>query len=97
VTSPYDDTPAMASARANLDRAQRLRGFAKDATTSNLRMRLLAVARECEQVAGQNVPEPRFKHGRWIEHRSIRDERRSGRELDVKSPGSEPHVRLQGA
>ena len=77
MTSPYDDTPARVSAKANRDRAQRIRALANEATTLNLRERLLAVAKECEQYAGQNGPEPKFKHGRWVEHPSVRDERRS--------------------
>ena len=53
MTSPYDEASAMASARANIERARRLRGLAKEATTVNLRERLLAEAKECEQLAGR--------------------------------------------
>ena len=53
MTSPYGETPAVVSASANLERARRLRGLAEEATTLNLRERLLAEAKECERFAGR--------------------------------------------
>jgi hypothetical protein len=54
MTNPYDEPPpAMVSARANIERARRLRGLAKEATTVSLRERLLAEAKECERYAGR--------------------------------------------
>ena len=53
MTGSYDEPSAMASARASIERARRFRGLAKEATTVNLRERLLAEAKECEQLAGR--------------------------------------------
>jgi hypothetical protein len=60
VTSPFADVPAKAAAKDNLARAQRLRALAVEATTPNLRGRLLAAAEECEWLAGRKEPEPMF-------------------------------------
>jgi hypothetical protein len=58
VTSPFEDVPAKAAAKDNLARARRLRALAVEATTPNLRARLLAAAEECEWLAGRKEPEP---------------------------------------
>jgi hypothetical protein len=59
VTIDIDDVPVKTSAKDNLARANRLRALASEITTPSLRVRLLAVVKECESFAGQREPEPR--------------------------------------
>jgi len=52
------DFELTATTKDNLARAKRLRSLATETTTPNLRVRLLAVAKECEWLA-RREPEPR--------------------------------------
>jgi hypothetical protein len=59
VAIDFDDVPAKAGAKDNLARANRLRALANEITTPSLKVRLLAVAKECECLAGRKEPDPK--------------------------------------